>query len=124
VSFFCRQDGLWLAPFYDLVSVVQYDGLDHELAMAYGDEFLLPGVNPFEWAAFAHKTATPRALLAREMRRMGNAALAAAPAQASDDTYVAGEKAFVERMSARVQDQARRLIQMAAPMMKADSSFL
>ncbi|MEX2126324.1 MAG: HipA domain-containing protein [Woeseia sp.] len=41
VSFFCRPDGLALAPFYDLVSVVQYNSPDHELAMAYGDEFLL-----------------------------------------------------------------------------------
>jgi hypothetical protein len=30
-----RHDDLWLAPFYDLVSVVQYDGLDHEPAMAW-----------------------------------------------------------------------------------------
>ena len=39
VSFFCRPEGLALAAFYDLVSTVQYEGLDHELAMAYGDEF-------------------------------------------------------------------------------------
>ena len=39
VSFFCKPAGLSLAPSYDLVSVVQYDGLDHRLAMAYGDKF-------------------------------------------------------------------------------------
>ena len=37
MSFFCNPAGLALAPCYDLVSVVQYEGLGHELAMAYGD---------------------------------------------------------------------------------------
>jgi serine/threonine-protein kinase HipA len=29
MSFFCNPAGLALAPCYDLVSVVQYEGLDH-----------------------------------------------------------------------------------------------
>jgi len=124
VSFFCRHDGLWLAPFYDLVSVVQYDGLDHELAMAYGDEFLLREITPFAWADFAHGTGIPRALLAREMRRIGKAALASAPAQASEVTYEGEEKAFVERISTLVQSQASKLLEMATPMTQVDSSLL
>ena len=124
VSFFCRNDGLWLASFYDLVSVVQYDGLDHELAMAYGDEFLLREITPFHWADFAHRTGTPRALLAREMRRIGKAALAAAPTQAVEATYVSEERAFVKRVSTFAQDQASKLLEMATPMLQVDSSFL
>jgi serine/threonine-protein kinase HipA len=124
VSFFCRNDGLWLAPFYDLVSVVQYEGLDHELAMAYGEEFLLQDIGSFQWADFARTTGTPRALLAREMRRIGKAALAAARAQASEDTYVGEERALVERISAFVQNQAGKLIDMATPMTRVDPSFL
>jgi len=124
VSFFCRNDGLWLAPFYDLVSVVQYDGLDHELAMAYGEEFLLQDIGPFQWADFARTTGTPRALLAREMRRIGKAAPAAARAQASEDTYVGEERALVERISAFVQNQAGKLIDMATPMTRVDPLLL
>ena len=124
LSFFCKHDGLSLAPFYDLVSVVQYDGIDHELAMAYGDEFLLREIAPFQWADFAHRTGITRSLLAREMRRMGKAALAAAPAQASEATYVGDERAFVARISAFVQDQASKLLEMATPMTRVDSSFL
>jgi serine/threonine-protein kinase HipA len=124
VSFFCRSDGLWLAPCYDLVSVVQYEGIDHELAMAYGDEFLLPEITPFQWADFARRTGIPRSLLAREMRRMGKSALAASPIQAADAVYVDGEKSLVERIGALVQDQARKLIEMAAPMLQVDASLL
>ncbi len=124
ISFYCRHDGLWLAPFYDLVSVVQYDGLDHELAMAYGDEFLISEITPFHWADFAHRTGTPRSLLAREMRRIGKTALAAASRQASESSYADGEKELVGRISRLVQNQANKLIQMATPMLDVDSSFL
>lgn len=124
VSFFCRSDGLALAPFYDLVSVVQYEGLEHELAMAYGNEFLLPDVSAFAWADFASRTATPRAMLAREMGRMGTAAAAAAAAQAGDAVYAGEEKAFVQRISAFVSEQARKLIGMAVPMTKVDATLL
>jgi serine/threonine-protein kinase HipA len=124
VSFFCRPDGLALAPSYDLVSVVQYDSLDHELAMAYGDEFLLEEVGPFEWADFAQRTGTPRALLAREMRRMGKAALADAPAQAAEAVYVEQERTFVERIATFVQGQATKLLDLATPMTKVDAALL
>jgi len=124
VSFFCRPDGLALTPHYDLVSVVRYEGLDHELAMAYGDEFLLTQVSPFDWADFAHRTATPRALLAREMRRMGKAAPAAATAQAAEAVYVDAEQAFVTGISTFVQAQAQQLLDMAEPMLKVDAALL
>lgn len=123
-SFFCRRDGLWLAPFYDLVSVAQYESIDHELAMAYGDEFLLREIAPFQWADFAQQTGTPRPLLAREMRRMGKSALAASVTQAADTVYVGGERKLVEDISTLVQNQARKLIDMAAPMRQIDSSLL
>lgn len=124
VSFYCRSDGLWLAPFYDLVSVVQYDGLDHELAMAYGDAFLLRDITPFQWADFAHRTGIPRSLLAREMRRLGKAALSATSRPDSESSYRGAEKDLVSQISRLVQTQAHNLIQMATPMMDVDSSFL
>jgi serine/threonine-protein kinase HipA len=124
VSFFSRPDGLAIAPFYDLVSVVQYSGVDHELAMAYGDEFRLEDVSAFAWADFAQRTDIPRTLLAREMRRMGKAALTAAPAQAADAVYEGEEKAFVGRISAFVQSQAQKLLDMATPMLTVDLSLL
>ena len=124
VSFFCRGDGLWLAPFYDLVSVAQYDGIDHEFAMAYGDEFLLPAITPFQWADFAHSTGTARPLLAREMRRIGKSALAAAAKQAADPSYADNERKLVDAIGTLVQNQASKLIEMAAPMLQVDSSLL
>jgi len=120
VSFFCRPDGLALAPFYDLVSVVQYEGLDHELAMAYGDEFQLENIRPFDWATFGAHTSTPRTLLAREMRRMGTAAPAAAAAQAADAVYAGTEIDLVKKIAGFVAGQAKKLLDMAPLMLKVE----
>lgn len=120
VSFFCRPEGLALAPFYDLVSVVQYEGLDHELAMAYGDEFQLDSIRPFDWAQFGAQTNTSRTLLAREMRRMGTAATAAAQEQAAEGVYVGAEKDLVKGIAEFVARQAKKLLEMAPLVLKVE----
>jgi serine/threonine-protein kinase HipA len=120
VSFFCSPDGLTLTPFYDLVSVVQYGELDQELAMAYGDEFRAEQITPYDWAMFAEQTGTARSLLAREMRRMGTAAAAAVPLQLADLHYETAERKFLEGIAAHVIAQARKLIDMAAPLLKVE----
>lgn len=119
-SFFCRPAGLSLAPAYDLVSVVQYPGLDHELAMAFGDEFDLAAVRPYDWAVFAEQTETPRSLLIREMRRLGTAARVAAPLQAAESTYEGDERPFVSKIARYVDAQSSRLIEMAAAVRSVD----
>ena len=120
VSFFCKPNGLSLAPFYDLVSVVQYDGLDKELAMAYGDEFELDDIRSCDWALFAERTGTPRPLLSREMRRIGEMAAKAAAQQAADECYQGEEKALVSKITTYVQGQAAKMREMAQPMLRAE----
>jgi len=120
VSFFCKSAGLSLAPSYDLISVVQYDGLEHELAMAYGDEFQLDNIRPYDWAAFAEQTKIPRALLSREMQRIGRVAAEAAAQQRADESYQGEEKVLVSKIAAYVQGQAQKLIEMSRPMLRVD----
>lgn len=122
ISFFCRPAGLSLAPYYDLVSVVQYDKFDHELAMAYGDEFHLKDIRPFDWAVFAERVEIPRRLLSREMQRMGRVAAEAAAEQAADESYQVEEKALVAKIAAYVRGQAKNLSEMASSMLKAGVS--
>jgi serine/threonine-protein kinase HipA len=124
VSFFSRPEGLALAPFYDLVSVAQYDAIDHELAMGYGDEFRLEDVTPFAWADLAKRTGLQRAFLAREMTRMARAAQTAAAAQAKASDYVAEERSLVARINGFVQSQAQKLLDMAKPMQAVDPALL
>jgi len=124
VSFFSRTEGLCLAPFYDLVSVVQYANVDHELAMAFGDTFVLGDVSPFDWADFAKRTGLPRKFLAREMQRMGKLIGQFAPEEAEGPEYQDAEREFVARIGAFAKSQAQTLIAMVGPMQSVDPSLL
>jgi serine/threonine-protein kinase HipA len=120
VAFFCNPAGLALAPYYDLVSVVQYGRLDHELAMAYGDEFDLERILPRDWAEFAARTGIARSLLAREMRRIGAIAAQAAAFQAAESPYTEEERVFVSRIAEWVGRQAAKLTDMAGAVMSVE----
>ncbi|WP_395012222.1 HipA domain-containing protein [Undibacterium sp.] len=108
-SFFVERDGLVSAPWYDLVSVVQYPDISHELAMAFGDVFELGGVKGFAFADFAQRCSIPRTLLHREAVKVANNAIKHAEAVASGGEFADEEKAFVVKLSTFVIQQTERL---------------
>jgi serine/threonine-protein kinase HipA len=109
-SFFVRP-GAYLepTPWYDLVSVVQYEQLDTELAMAFGDAFEFDEVTPFALADFAARCGIERRLLRREAQRLARLAAPAAAELAATLGQDAGECAFVARLAAFIERQAKRL---------------
>ena len=124
-SFFVHREGLEPAPWYDLVSVVQYPGIDHELAMAWGDAFSLDDVRAFQLADFARRCGVDRKLLKREAARLAKLALEHAPAQALAADYVDdGERAFAGRLRDFVVGQATRLIELADEAAEIKPEFL
>jgi serine/threonine-protein kinase HipA len=113
-SFFVQRQGLEPAPWYDLVSVAQYPGIDHELAMAYGDAFLLDEVGAPQLADFARRCEIDRRLLKREASRLAKIAAEQAPLQALAGDYADDdERAFAARLRDFVVRQAARLATMA-----------
>jgi len=124
-SFFVRREGLDPAPWYDLLSVVQYPGIDHELAMAWGDAFSLGEVGAFQLADFAQRCGVDRNLLKREAARLAKLAMEHAPAQALADDYIdEGERAFAGRLRDFVVEQASRLTKLAGEAAKIKPEFL
>jgi len=123
-SFFVHREGLEPAPWYDLVSVVQYPGIDHELAMAFGDAFSLDEVGAFQLADFAKRCGVNRALLKREAARMAKLATEKAPLQAQAVDYLDDERAFADRLRDFVVSQASRLTALASEAAKVKDEFL
>ncbi len=124
-SFFVRREALEPAPWYDLVSVLQYPGLDHELAMAWGDAFRLEEVGAFQLADFARRCGIDKRLLQREAMRLAKLATQHAPAQAAADVYVGDdERAFASQLGDFVVGQATRLSGIAAEAAKIKDEFL
>ena len=123
-SFFVRRQGLEPAPWYDLVSVVQYPGIDHGLAMAFGDAFSLEEVGAFQLADFAKRCGVNRALLKREAARMAKLATAQAPMQAKAVEYLDDERAFADQLRDFIVGQASRLTALASEAAKVKDEFL
>ncbi len=72
ISFFCSNEGLEIAPAYDLTCGLAFrsERLDDTLAMAIGDAFKVEDITPFEWANFAHQCGIPKRLVSRTLKDM------------------------------------------------------
>lgn len=123
-SFFVKPEGLAPAPWYDLVSVVQYPTISHELAMAFGDVFQLQDVKGFALADFAKRCGIARTLLKREAMKIANNALKCAKELSLATEYTEEEKIFVTRLSEFIIQQAINLKALADESAKIDESFL
>jgi serine/threonine-protein kinase HipA len=123
-SFFVRRQGLEPAPWYDLVSVMQYPAIDHELAMAYGDAFSLDEVGAFQLADFAKRCKVERRLLQREAARLAKLATEHATAQAAASDYLDEERAFAKALSYFVVSQGLRLASLAGEAAKIKDEYL
>ncbi|KTD11060.1 HipA protein, DNA binding regulator [Legionella gratiana] len=67
ISFFVGNNGISLAPFYDLVNIKMYSEFEHDLAMALGDEFEGDNINAYQLADFADTCKLPRSLVAKRL---------------------------------------------------------
>lgn len=115
LSFFARGSLLAVAPFYDLVCTTIYDAdrIEHDLAMAFGDEFRLAQIKAFGLADFCERLGWPRRAFARELKALCQLARQEASGQARDEVYVGEEQATVNAVAEFVTRQAGLLEQMA-----------
>lgn len=125
-SFFVRPGGLLEpTPWYDLVSVLQYDGFDTELAMAYGDVFSHAEVSAFALADFAARCGVDRKLMRREGQRLAKLAAAQAATQTQSADYQGeAERGFVQGIADFVARQADRLMQLVADAARWKAEYL
>ena len=66
ISFFINNSGITVAPYYDMLSIIMHEGVDHELAMAYGDEFNIDKILGYPLREFAEQTGlNPKLVSAR-----------------------------------------------------------
>lgn len=109
ISFFIEPGGLRLAPSYDLVAVCVYPKVDHELAMAIGDEFDITKVRTYDWAELARHCGLERRLVAREMTRMAKRLRKVLPELQSWPGYEEGEQALIDQIAEFTLAQAEGL---------------
>ena len=116
--------GLLPAPWNDLVSVVQYPTVNHELAMAFGDVFVLDEVKSFALADFAQRCGVDRSVLSREAKRMAKLVHKHAEAVALSTEYQDAECVFAQQIAKFVVAQAVRLEHEAVVASRIKAEFL
>lgn len=122
VSFYAGREGLSLAPAYDLVCGLAFDGekLLDTYAMSIGDAFHAQELSPFEWANFAHACALPFRQVSTELSRMAQRVRESLP-KACEDARVAGvAPVLIERLRALVAAECERQTEMAPNVAKVD----
>ena len=123
-SFFVNGQGLLPAPWYDLVSVVQYPAVNHELAMAFGDVFVLDEVKSFALADFAQRCGVDRNVLSREAKRLAKLVQKHAQAVALHADYQEAECVFAQQIAKFVVAQAVRMEHEASVASRIKAEFL
>ena len=70
VSFFVSKNGIELAPFYDIISTIIIENIEHDLAMAFGDEFDIDNVLYYDLECFGKDIGLPITLIKNRMQNM------------------------------------------------------
>jgi serine/threonine-protein kinase HipA len=123
-SFYVAPSSLVAAPWYDLVSVVQYPKFSHEMAMAIGDEFDLDQVKGFALADFASRCNIDRQLLVRESRRLREGVKKHALSLADSASYDKEEQTFARQIANFALSQTEKLHESAKEAVNIPSSYL
>ncbi|HRP97349.1 MAG TPA: HipA domain-containing protein [Rhodocyclaceae bacterium] len=122
VSFYMGREGLSLAPAYDLVCGLAFDGekLFDTYAMAIGDAFHAQELSPFEWANLAHACALPFRQVGAELSRMAQRVRTSLP-KACEDARAAGvAPVLIEQLCELVAAECVRQADMAPDVAKVD----
>jgi len=106
LSFLVTPGSISIAPAYDMVCTYIYPEIEHEFAMAIGDEFDATKVRAFDWANFAQCCGIERRLLARELNRMIKALRTQLPILLTHEDYTDEERLILNKIVAFSLSQA------------------
>lgn len=71
-SFFVDERGIRSTPFYDMLCIIAHENVEHDLAMAYGDEFNPNKVKAYQLREFADDIGLNFKLVSQSVERIAN----------------------------------------------------
>ena len=119
ISFFIKASGISIAPYYDMLSILMHDGVDHELAMAYGDEFNADKILGYPLREFAEQTGLNPKLISTRIKMLCNKVLEALDAHKIDVTLLDDEeKNFIGQLQQLITTRINQMMDSADEMLK------
>ena len=99
ISFFVNKSGITVAPYYDMLSIIMHEGIDHELAMAYGDEFDVDKILGYPLREFAEETGLNPKLVSTRIKTVCKNAIIALDSRTIDTTlFTNKEEDFIDHL--------------------------
>lgn len=113
ISFFVGSNGISVAPFYDLVNIKMYPHFEHEMAMAFGDEFDGSNINAYQLADFSEVCGIGRPTVVAHLKRLIKKLTTALSIEMKDVIKNNEEKAYLDQYKHLVQKRCKHLLEQA-----------
>jgi serine/threonine-protein kinase HipA len=114
-SFFVDKRGIRVTPFYDMLCIIIHDNVEHDFAMAYGDEFHPDEVKAYQLREFADAVGLNFKLVSQSVDKISNLIIKALKYDIlNNDDFRNEEKLFLDKL--------RELILKRAEMFKSRAS--
>jgi serine/threonine-protein kinase HipA len=119
ISFFIKASGISIAPYYDMLSILMHNGVDHELAMAYGDEFNADKILGYPLREFAEQTGLNPKLISARIKMLCTKVLEALDADTINLTLLDdNEQIFIGKLQELIAIRIAQMMNSADEMMR------
>lgn len=119
ISFYLNKQGITVAPYYDMLSILMHDGVDHDLAMAFGDEFDADKVMGYPLRAFAADTGLHTKLVSGRLIQLCSRVEDAMSQLSVEERLISDEeRSFISELQALIRGRTKSLKEAAKEMLK------
>ncbi len=119
ISFFIKKRGITVAPYYDMLSILMHEDVDHELAMAYGDEFDADNILGYPLRAFADQTELNPKLVSSRLKMLCGKVRDALQTRMIDSALLDKDaQKFIEELKQLIAARTEQLTESANEMLK------
>lgn len=116
-SFFVDERGIRPTPFYDMLCIIAHDNVEHDLAMAYSDEFNPDEVKAYQMREFAEDIGVNYKLVAQTMGKVSKFIIKALEDDFIDKSlFNNDEKVFMDSLKAIIVKRAEVFLDVSTGM--------
>ena len=107
-SFFVDAQGIRPTPLYDMLSIIAHDNVEHDLAMAYGDEFNPNEVKAYQLREFADDIDVNFKLVSQSLNKIASLIIKALEDDIVKDSNLINEETlFVDKLRVLILQRAK-----------------
>lgn len=99
-----------LAPFYDLICTLYYDGFSTELAMSIGGRYNPDKIRAGQWKKFALDTGLPEKVVMQAVPKIARRIIDALPATEDEVAGIVPQKAFIHDLRMFILNRCMHLL--------------